>query len=419
MPPLTSSSSGAGCWAAAAWQSSSRHSAHSAIRRQVRNWPAAVTIPIISRPAYNRRVEPLLDVRELRLSLPGGGSVRAAPVDGVSFSMARGECVGLVGESGCGKSLTSMTLMGLTRSLPGARIEGQALWDGRRPAGAASAGPIDLLALSERSMLQYRGRSVGMVFQDPLSCLNPLLRLDYQIAEVLRRPQLTDTGQRAGLRGASLKQRIIELLDMVGMPQPEMRAQQYPHQLSGGLRQRALLAIALAGEPELLICDEPTTALDVTIQAQVLATLRRLQQERQLAVLFITHDLGVVAQLCSRVLVMYAGRIVESAPTEAFLRDPQHPYSQGLLASLPGRQQLRSRAGHERLYSIPGSPPRPGQFPPGCRFAPRCPRAADVCRSSYPAMQASAAGQASCWFPGAAADSRPASSAAAVAGEQR
>ncbi len=369
-------------------------------------------------------MNPLLEVRNLRLSLPSATGRRSEPVDGVSFSLARGECVGLVGESGCGKSLTSMTLMGLTRGLPGARIEGQVLWNGhrQRPGGAAQSAAVDLLALPEREMLQYRGRSVGMVFQDPLSCLNPLLRLDYQIAEVLRRPSLGSEGLRPGLRGTALHSRINELLDMVGMPQPEMRARQFPHQLSGGLRQRALLAIALAGEPELLICDEPTTALDVTIQAQVLATLRSLQQQRQLAVLFITHDIGVVAQLCSRVLVMYAGRIVEDAPTQDFLRDPQHPYSQGLLASLPGRQAVRRHsavAGHDtRLYSIPGSPPRPGQFPSGCRFHPRCPRAQQRCSELYPDLQPSGASLAACWLAGASAELEAALTVHTSAAEQ-
>ena len=210
-----------------------------------------------------------------------------------------------------------------------------------------------------------------MVFQDPLSALNPLLRINYQISEVLKRHER--------LSGQAARLRVVELLSSVGIPQPEQRANQFPHQLSGGLRQRALLALALAGKPRLLIADEPTTALDVTIQAQIIIELKRLQAQSGMALLFITHDLGVVAQLCSRVLVMYAGKIIEDAPVGQFFANPLHPYSQGLLSSLP---QLSGK--DETLRCIPGSPPKPAEFPVGCRFHPRCPIASAECQAAIP-----------------------------------
>jgi peptide/nickel transport system ATP-binding protein len=322
-------------------------------------------------------VPPLLDVRDLSLSLPCEGG-RISPVDGVSFCLSPGECVGLVGESGCGKSLTALTLLGLSRRLPRSRADGQALW---APQGGDSE---DLLKQSESRLQSIRGGQIAMVFQDPLSSLNPLYRVDYQIGEVLAR--------HMRLRGKRAHNRAVELLQLVGVPQPEARAVQYPHQLSGGLRQRALLAMALAGEPQLLIADEPTTALDVTVQAQILHELRHLQRQSGLAILFITHDLGVIAQLCSRVLVMYAGRIVERAPVDAFFSAPRHPYSQALLASLPG---LAQRDGE--LSYIAGSPPHPGSFPAGCRFHPRCPLADARCREQYPPEARANGHIAACW----------------------
>ncbi len=319
----------------------------------------------------------LLTVSGLSLSLPGEAG-RITPVDGVDFAVDAGECVGLVGESGCGKSLSALTLLGLTRSLPGARIAGRARW---APDGQPER---DLLALGEGELTGIRGGQIAMVFQDPLSALNPLLRVDYQIGEAL--------GRHRSLRGREARRRTVQLLELVGVPQPEQRARQYPHQLSGGLRQRALLAMALAGEPRLLIADEPTTALDVTIQAQILAELKQLRDERGLSILFITHDLGVVAQLCSRVLVMYAGRIVEEAPVSEFFARPRHPYSQGLLSSLPS---LASDGGE--LVTIPGAPPRPGQFPAGCRFHPRCPLATERCREDYPDWHGADGHRLACW----------------------
>ncbi|MBN2081609.1 ABC transporter ATP-binding protein [bacterium] len=321
----------------------------------------------------------LLAVADLRLNLPGE-SGRLAPVDGVSFHIEAGECVGLVGESGCGKSLTALSLLGLTSGLPGARVSGRAEWtfaDGRQ---------IDLLKLRERDLTGIRGHQIAMVFQDPLSALNPLLKIDYQIGEVLKKHRK--------LTGKAARERAVELLALTGIPQPDKRAGQYPHQLSGGLRQRALLAMALAGEPRLLIADEPTTALDVTVQAQILMELKNLREQQGQSVLFITHDLGVVAQLCTRVIVMYAGRIVEEASVKDFFTAPRHPYSRGLLASLP------SVAGERNdLVCITGSPPRPGAFPPGCRFHPRCRFADDRCMSQYPEFMAEPGRAVACWHP--------------------
>jgi oligopeptide/dipeptide ABC transporter ATP-binding protein len=340
-------------------------------------------------------VDSLLKVADMRLRLPGN----VTPVDGVSFTLGRSECVGLVGESGCGKSLTSLSLMGLTRSMPGARLSGSAQLAARyqepeqlshgtqakRP--ERSTGFTELLNLSEAGFARLRGRRIAMIFQDPLSALNPLLTIQTQLAESLQHND-------PGLRGDQLRQQCIELLAATGIPRPETRLGQYPHQLSGGLRQRVMIAMALAGQPDLLIADEPTTALDVTVQAQILLELRRLQQERSMAVLFITHDLGVVAQLCSRVLVMYAGRVVEDSPAADFFRGPRHPYSRALLDSLPQRVK-RSEA----LRSIPGSPPQPQAFPTGCRFHPRCERATEQCRLHYPDWAVNGRQSVACWNP--------------------
>ncbi|MCB1221095.1 MAG: ABC transporter ATP-binding protein [Planctomycetales bacterium] len=320
----------------------------------------------------------IIEVKDLRLSIPAQGGP-ARPVDGVSFSLSPGECVGLVGESGSGKSLTSQTLIGLTREIPGVKIEGSVRW---QPEGEQSR---ELLKMSERELTSVRGGEIGMVFQDPLSCLNPLFRVDYQIGEVLAR--------HCGLKGQAAFERTVELLDSVGVPQPEQRARQYPHQLSGGLRQRVILAMTLAGEPRMLIADEPTTALDVTVQAQILRELGKLRRERGLAILFITHDLGVVAQVCDRVMVMYAGRIVEQAPVKEFFDNPRHPYSRGLLESLPTLSGDGSK-----LTSIPGSPPQPGSFPPGCRFCPRCDSAIAPCQTQYPPHFGDNRHSAACWL---------------------
>lgn len=288
-------------------------------------------------------------------------------VTDLSFSLAAGEAVALVGESGCGKSVTARALLGL---LPdSARLQGRVVFEG-----------IDLLQTSSAVLREVRGRRVGFVFQDPMTALNPVYTVGEQIAERLRR--------HAGLGRKAAALRAIELLDRVGIPAPAERAKAWPHQLSGGMRQRVVIAIALATDPVLLIADEPTTALDVTIQAQVLALLTELRQERQMGVLLITHDLAVVAQTVSRVLVMYAGRLVEAAPVGQIFRHPKHPYTAGLLRSVPGATPL-SEAG--RLWSIPGRVPAPEDFPIGCRFAARCDRAEAGCREAPVSWTASSA----------------------------
>ncbi len=301
---------------------------------------------------------PLLEVSELRAWLGGGQSpVRA--VDGVSFAIRAGETFALLGESGCGKSMTALALMHLLP--PSGRIVG----------GMARFRERDLLQLSELEMRGVRGRRVAMIFQEPMTSLNPVLTVGEQIGEVLR--------QHRGMGGAAARARTVELLTEVGIPDPQRRLEEYPHQLSGGMKQRVMIAIALAGEPELLIADEPTTALDVTIQAQVLALLRRIQRDTGMAILLITHDLGVVAEMADRVAVMYAGHIVEQASRETFFSGPRHPYSRKLFAALP---EKRSRS--EALETIEGAVPPLSRVFTGCRFAERCDLAWDACREQAP-----------------------------------
>jgi len=303
---------------------------------------------------------PLLDVRDLTTHFTvGAHSVPA--VRGVSFTIERGEAVGLVGESGCGKSVTALSILGLIPQPPGRIAGGSVLLDG-----------TDLLRMSSRELRTVRGGRISMVFQDPFSSLNPTMTLGAQVVEAIR--------AHATLTRKQAKARAVELLAAVRMPAPELRMRQYPHQVSGGQRQRAMIAMAFAMNPELLIADEPTTALDVTVQAQVLMLMSDLQHRTQAAVLLITHDLGVVAELCDRVLVMYAGRIVEEGAVDAVFREPRHPYTVGLLESLPSMTGTRSR----RLPCIPGQPPSLAEAPVGCAFAERCPRAMDVCRAAEP-----------------------------------
>jgi peptide/nickel transport system ATP-binding protein len=286
----------------------------------------------------------LLDVDRLTTAFPIEGRLVSA-VSGVSFSLDAGETLALVGESGCGKSLTALSILRLVDP-PGRIVSGAVRLDGR-----------DLLGLHEREMRKVRGKEIGLVLQEPMTALNPVYTVGRQIAEALEVHGLA--------RGRAAYGRAIELLDAVRVPEPGRRVDEYPHQLSGGLRQRALIAAALACQPRLLIADEPTTALDVTIQGQILDLLRDLKARYRLALLLITHDLGVVAQQADRVAVMYAGRIVEEAPVRTLFRDPKHPYTRGLLASLPGRHG-------SRLTAIEGTVPRLGHIPPGCAFAPRC-----------------------------------------------
>jgi peptide/nickel transport system ATP-binding protein len=293
-------------------------------------------------------VTPLLEVRDLRVRFPTEAGTLTA-VDGVSFSVERGRVLGIVGESGSGKTVAALTVMGLTR-FPGAEISGEARFEGR-----------DLLALAPDEMRRVRGGDVAMVFQDPLSSLHPYYRVGRQIVEAIRAHR--DVSKAAAL------DRAVELLGLVGIPEPRRTVQRYPHELSGGMRQRVMIAMALANEPRLLIADEPTTALDVTVQAQILDLIERLRAELDMAVIVITHDLGVVAEMAHEVAVMYAGRVVEHAPAERLFSTPEHPYTWGLLASIPRLDRPRE----EELVPIPGTPPSLVHPPPGCRFHPRCP----------------------------------------------
>jgi peptide/nickel transport system ATP-binding protein len=306
-------------------------------------------------------------VEDLHVHFPTReGLVKA--VDGVSLVVNRRETLGIVGESGSGKSVTMLTVMGLVTRHE-ARIAGRALFDGQ-----------DLLPLSNDEMREIRGARIGMIFQDPLTALNPVHKVGDQIAEVFRVHR--GTSKREGVREA------IGLLEKVGIPQPRERAGQYPHEFSGGMRQRAMIAMALALEPDLLIADEPTTALDVTVQAQILDLIARMQDEMSMAVILITHDLGVVAEHCDRIAVMYAGRIAEDGTVRDIFHRPRHPYTWGLLHSLTRVDRDRDA----RLRPIEGQPPSLIHVPPGCPFHPRCPHAMDVCRVEVPLLGPAGAG---------------------------
>ena len=326
------------------------------------------------RPEPAADAPPLLEVEDLRTYFrTDRGLFRA--VDGVSFAVRRGETVGLVGESGCGKSVTSLSIMGLVPMPPGEIAGGAVRFDGR-----------DLLTLPPDERRRLRGSRLSMIFQEPMTSLNPVHRVGRQIVEVVR--------AHTGLTPAQARRRAIEMLDLVRIPSAAARADDYPHQMSGGMRQRVMIAIALACEPELLIADEPTTALDVTIQAQILDLLRDLQARTGTAILIITHDLGVIAEIADRVVVMYAGKIVESAPVGRLFEDPQHPYTIGLLGSIP-----RLDADRRRLSTIEGTVPTPRAMPQGCRFAPRCPFAQAHCRAAEPPLREIASGhRAACWY---------------------
>ena len=288
----------------------------------------------------------LLEVRGLRTSFhTRDGVVRA--VDGIDFHVDRGEIMGLVGESGCGKSVTSLSILRLVAP-PGRIEDGEVLFDGE-----------DLLKLSQERMRDLRGDSISMIFQQPTSSLNPVMDVGFQLGEVL------EIHRRMKRRVA--RDRALEMLRMVGIPDPKRRLDAYPHEMSGGMAQRVMIAMALACEPELLIADEPTTALDVTIQAQILDLMRQLQRETGTAIVLITHDLGVVAEMCDRVAVMYAGEIVEQTDVRSLFRDPRHPYTRGLLGSIPSLGAIR-----DELAVIPGNVPNLIDLPAGCRFAPRC-----------------------------------------------
>jgi len=305
----------------------------------------------------------MLEVNDLRVGFATeGGLVQA--VDGVSFSVRPGEVVAIVGESGSGKSVTAQTIMGLTRS-KNSRIEGSVRLDG-----------TELVEASDAELRKLRGDRVAMVFQDPMTSFNPVYRIGRQIAEAMR-------AHRDGVSKSEGRERAIELFEAVGIPNAERRVDDYPHEFSGGMRQRAMIAMALALEPELLIADEPTTALDVTIQAQILRLLEELNRKRNLATILITHDLGVVAEVADRVLVMYGGKVVEQGSLDEIFYDPQHPYTWGLLGSLTRLDQPRP----ERLPQIKGSPPSLAELPEGCAFRPRCPHEFGKC-SQVPGLEA-------------------------------
>jgi peptide/nickel transport system ATP-binding protein len=324
--------------------------------------------------------EPLLEVRGLktRFSLEGGPVLA---VDDVSFSIPPGGTLGVVGESGCGKSVTALSIMRLVPDPPGQVVGGEIRFKGR-----------DLLALPEPEMRRIRGHHVSMIFQEPMTSLNPVYTVGEQIGEVVRLHQ--------GLDRKKARERAVEMLHQVGIPAPEQRVDAYPHQLSGGMRQRVMIAMALACNPELVIADEPTTALDVTIQAQILDLLKRLQAERGMAVMLITHDLGVVAESCDAVVVMYAGRVVEQAPVRTLFRQPAHPYTAGLLRSIPSFHSVEKGEGRQRLKTIPGMVPSLRHLPTGCRFRDRCERALEVCARVDPPLETKRDGQsAACHNP--------------------
>ncbi|MGE0352309.1 MAG: ABC transporter ATP-binding protein [Gemmatimonadales bacterium] len=315
----------------------------------------------------------LLEVRDLRVTFPTAAQP-ARPVDGVSFELERGKTLALVGESGCGKSLTSLALLRLVPA-PG-RIESGSV---------IRLEDLDILRLDDEALRGVRGRRIGMIFQDPMTSLNPVFRVGHQVAEGIRAHFPVSRREAAD--------RAVSLLREVGIPDPERRAREYPHQLSGGMRQRIMIAIALACEPDVLIADEPTTALDVTVQAQILEILDRLRETRGLAVLLITHDLGIVAGRADRVAVMYAGRIVEQAPTASLFERPSHPYTRGLLASVP-----RLGGALHRLSPIGGSVPTPDAWPDGCRFRPRCPQAFARCTDDPPPLDVAPGHWMRCWL---------------------
>jgi peptide/nickel transport system ATP-binding protein/oligopeptide transport system ATP-binding protein len=305
--------------------------------------------------------ERLLEVKDLGVDFTTEDGVVHA-VDGVSFDLERGKVIGIVGESGSGKSVTAMTIMGLTRDI-NSSFRGEVNYQGR-----------NLLEISDTEMQNYRGNEIGMIFQDPMTSLNPVYRIGEQIAEAIRAHEPADK--------ASARRRAVELLRQVGIPNPEARVDDFPHQFSGGMRQRAMIAMALSCNPAILIADEPTTALDVTIQAQIVELISKLKDDFNSAVIMITHDLGVVADIADEIVVMYAGRVVERAPTRELFYDPQMPYTWGLLGSIPRLDRPKP----DRLHSIKGSPPSLIQLPQGCKFRPRCPHAFEKCMQE-PALE--------------------------------
>ncbi len=315
---------------------------------------------------------PLLEVRNLRVEFPTRRGTLVA-IDDISFEIAPGEILGVVGESGAGKSLTGASIIGLLDP-PGRVAGGQILFDGRR---------ID--DLPYEAMRKVRGRSIGAIFQDPLTSLDPLYTVGQQLIETIRTHLDVDA--------AEARRRAVRLLQETGIPAAEQRLEQYPHQFSGGMRQRVVIALALAGEPRLIVADEPTTALDVSIQAQIISLLKRLCKEHGAAVMLVTHDMGVIAETCDRVAVMYAGRIVEIGPVDAVIHSPAHPYTVGLMGSIPAMDEERTR-----LLQIDGAMPRLTSIPPGCAFNPRCPHAFGRCLVERPDLLDAGRTRAACWL---------------------
>ncbi|MFK9092493.1 ABC transporter ATP-binding protein [Bacillus salipaludis] len=295
-------------------------------------------------------------------------------VDGISFNVAKGETLGIVGESGCGKSVTSLSIMGLVKS-PG-KVTGKSInFDG-----------VDLLNISKKEMRNLRGNEMSMIFQEPMTSLNPVFSIGNQIGESLR--------IHKKLKGSERKEKVIDLLKQVGIPRADEIYDNYPHQLSGGMRQRVMIAMAMACDPKLIIADEPTTALDVTIQAQILELMKDLQEKKGMSMILITHDLGVVSEVCDRIIVMYAGKVVETGPVQEVLRSPEHPYTKGLLASLPKKGHNKNR-----LNYIPGQVPAPLNWGKGCRFADRCPFVMSHCHTSVPSLiKVNEHQESACWL---------------------
>jgi peptide/nickel transport system ATP-binding protein len=314
--------------------------------------------------------EPLLDIRGLKTWFKtDDGMVRA--VDGIDLRIDRGETVGVVGESGCGKTVTARSVLKLIDMPPGRFEAGRILWHGR-----------DLIPLANEEMDKIRAREIAIIFQEPMTSLNPVYTVGGQIAEVLR--QHDKSSRKQALDGA------VEMLRLVNIPNPQKRVHDYPHQFSGGMRQRVMIAMAMSCKPQLLIADEPTTALDVTIQAQILELMQEMKQRLGMAIMLITHAMGVVAETCQRVVVMYAGKVVEEAPVEALFGDPRHPYTQGLIRSIP--RVDRAAEHKQRLEAIPGTVPSLLEPPPGCRFAARCKYAMDICTQAMPPLKEVAPG---------------------------
>lgn len=304
----------------------------------------------------------LLDVKGLETTFfTDDGAVKA--VDNIHFHVHEGEVLGIVGESGCGKSVTSLSIMRLIPSPPGKITAGEVLLDGK-----------DLVGLSDKEMRSIRGKDVAMIFQEPMTSLNPLFTIGNQLIEAIRIHNKSWSKKQATARA-------VEMMKLVGLPRAEELIHEYPHQLSGGMRQRVMIAMALVCDPKVLIADEPTTALDVTIQAQILKLMRELNARLNTAILLITHDLGVVAETCERVIVMYAGQVVEEAPVREIFKNPQHPYTKGLIQSVPDMRFKK-----DNLYSIPGNVPKPGSIKEGCRFAPRCEFATERCMKETPPL---------------------------------